>query len=139
MSVLQPGQNLRLITVGPRHLDGDQPLPQADLLGEVNTRECPSPELQHDAEARQFVPWPRQTVARTRPTRPAIARGLPIPAAQARRYVAIHRREIVASNGDVENGSVELETGQQLRALAQPKAARARFARVNATCDKRTI
>ena len=59
VGVLQPREDLRLVTVGPRHLDGHRPAAQIDLLGEVNPRECTPPQLDDDAKAREHVTWLR--------------------------------------------------------------------------------
>ena len=60
VGMLEPRKDLRLVSVGPRHLDGHRPAAQADLLGEVNPRECAAAQLEDDAKAREHVTWLRQ-------------------------------------------------------------------------------
>ena len=52
VGVLQPRQGLRLARAGPRHLEGNGPIGQMLLLGQVNPRECPSSQLLDQAETR---------------------------------------------------------------------------------------
>jgi len=55
VSVLETSQDLGLVAVGPRYLDGDEPPAQVDLLGEIDVGESASTQLQNDPEARQLV------------------------------------------------------------------------------------
>ena len=58
--MLKAREYLRLVSIGTRHLDGDEPAAQADFLGEINPRECASAQLEDDAKSRQKVTGPRQ-------------------------------------------------------------------------------
>ncbi len=52
VGVLQPRQGLRLARAGPRHLEGNGPIGQMLLLGQVNPRECTSSQLLDQPETR---------------------------------------------------------------------------------------
>jgi len=55
MRMLEPRQDLGLVAIGPRYLDGHQPPAEADLLGKINAGKSASTQLENDAKARQLV------------------------------------------------------------------------------------
>ena len=75
VSVLQPRQGLRLISIRTRDLDGHQSLTQTDLLGEIDTREGTTTKLEDDTKARQLVSGLREFASGARSTRPMLELG----------------------------------------------------------------
>jgi hypothetical protein len=88
--VLQPRQRLWLVAVGPRDFDGHQALAQADLLGQVHTRERATTELEDYPKAAKLIPGPRETDsgASGARTRLEVREGLAAGDAIIRRFVA---------------------------------------------------
>ncbi len=124
MSMLEPRENLGLVAIGPRYLDGHQPPPQVDLLGEIDPCESPSSQLQDDAKARQFVSRLKQAVTRTRHALDSGARAARMPSRSGRPgRLMINRREDV---GGTVSSAAEASSAKPARnsmtcsALASP-------------------
>ena len=70
MGVLEPGEDPRLVALGARDLEGDQPVAQAHLLGQEDPRERPAAQLEDEAEPRDLLTDPGRR-------KPSVDRSMP--------------------------------------------------------------